>query len=175
MNNRLDFFNTVQEFSETLTDDDALLVISHNKTVGDAIVTLTGDWKIISALFSTEGYVKKTNNYKGTFDSIRQMILNVAYNICLNDEEFEKGFIEALTSSKETIIKNERHVSNNLTAEQADELIEMIDSSLSRSSKNPLFNLPTDIINKIEKRVIFNNESFEEIVLKALTNHLKED
>jgi len=98
MNNRLDFFNYLNDYADTLTDDDALLVLSHNKKQGDCFTSLVGDWEILSMLLSTKGYVNfEQGNYE-QFTNVKKMILNSALNICANDQETKEKFIKGLTT-----------------------------------------------------------------------------
>jgi len=101
MDNRLDFYNTVNDFSKTLTDDDALLVLSHNKKQGDCIAVLAGDWEILSQMLSTDGYVNTNEQNINTFENIKKSILNTAYNICANDVIVKDRFMEGLKELKQ--------------------------------------------------------------------------
>jgi hypothetical protein len=96
MDNRLAFFSYVKEYAETLTDDDALLILSHNKKQGDCFTSLVGDWEILSVLFSQKGYINYEEGNTEQFENIKKMILNTAYNICMTDEEKRIKFIEGL-------------------------------------------------------------------------------
>jgi len=96
MDNRLDFFNLIKKYSATLTDDDALLVLSHNKKDGDCITSLVGDWEILSVLFSQKGYVNLTEGTEEMFNNIKKMILNTAYNICVTDDNYKKLMLKKL-------------------------------------------------------------------------------
>lgn len=98
MDLRLDFFNGLNEYTKELTDNDALLVLSHNKKDGDCITLLSGDWEILSSLFSTKGYVNLTEGNQEQFNNIKKMILNTAYNICMTDDECKNKFIKGLSS-----------------------------------------------------------------------------
>lgn len=92
MDLRLDFFNALNEYSSGLTEDDALLVLSHNKKDGDCITLLAGDWEILSVLFSVKGYVNLDQGNREQYDNIKEMILNIAFNICMTDEEIKEIF-----------------------------------------------------------------------------------
>ena len=97
MDNRLDFFNYIKEYQTTLSDDDALLVLSHNKKDGDCITLLNGDWQILSALFN-DGYVNFVNGNRKWLNDIKKSILNIAYNICEFDNKSKRKFLKALNS-----------------------------------------------------------------------------
>ena len=96
MDNRLDFFSYAEEHAETLTNDDALLILSHNKKQGDCFVSLVGDWEILSVLFSQEGYVNYEKGNTEQFENIKSMILNTAFNIMVNDEKIRNEFLKGL-------------------------------------------------------------------------------
>jgi hypothetical protein len=96
MDNRLDFFNTLNKYLETLTDDDALMFIHHNKKDGDALMSLVGDWELLSILFSVNGYTNLPDDESHSYYEVKKMILNTAYNICLADEEAKNRFINNL-------------------------------------------------------------------------------
>ena len=100
IDNRLDFFIFLKEYAETLTDDDALLVLSHNKKDGDCFTSLMGDWEILSALFSSEGYVNFEEGNREQFENIKSMILNTAFNIMVNDEKIRNEFLKGLENPK---------------------------------------------------------------------------
>lgn len=97
MDLRLDFYNGLNEYAKQLTENDALMVLSHNKKDGDCITLLTGDWEILSALFSVDGYVNFDKGNKEQFENIKKMIINIAYNICMNDENYRVKFLKAIS------------------------------------------------------------------------------
>lgn len=96
MDLRLDFYNELNKYSDGLTDDDALLVLSHNKKDGDCITLLAGDWEILSSLFSINGYVNLNEGNEDQFIKIKEMILNTAYNICMTDDKYKEKFVKGL-------------------------------------------------------------------------------
>ena len=96
MDLRLDFYNELNKYSDHLTNDDALLVLSHNKRDGDCVTLLAGDWQILSSLFSVKGYINLTETNKEQFNNVKKMILNTAYNICMADDECKEKFINGL-------------------------------------------------------------------------------
>jgi hypothetical protein len=98
MDNRLDFFNSLNNYSATLTEDDAVLVLSHNKKDGDCVSVLLGDWEILSMLLSTEDYVNFKDGNKEQFENIKKCILNSAFNICMNNKETKDKFIKGLSN-----------------------------------------------------------------------------
>jgi hypothetical protein len=98
MDNRLDFFNSLSKYSDTLTDDDAVLVLSHNKKDGDCVSVLLGDWEILSMLLSIDGYVNFKDGNKDQFDNIKKCILNSAFNICMGDKKIKDKFIKGLSN-----------------------------------------------------------------------------
>jgi hypothetical protein len=100
MDLRLDFFNSLNQYTKELTEDDALLVLSHNKRDGDCITLLSGDWQILSSLFSIKGYVNLTEGNQEQFNNIKNMILNTAFNICASDIECRDKLSNALNVLK---------------------------------------------------------------------------
>ena len=101
MDLRLDFYNELNKYVDEFTEDDALLVLSHNKKDGDCLTLLAGDWEILSALFSTKGYVNLTDDNREQYDNIKKMLLNTAYNICMTDNKYKRKFINGLTGSND--------------------------------------------------------------------------
>jgi hypothetical protein len=97
MDSRLDFFSELNEYAGKLTNDDALLVLSHNKKDGDCIIMLVGDWELLSSLFSVKNYVNLTGNIE-QFENIKKMILNTAFNICATDQKYKDKFIKGLNN-----------------------------------------------------------------------------
>lgn len=96
MDLRLDFYNSLNEYASELTEDDGLLVLSHNKRDGDCITLLAGDWEILSSLFSVKGYVNLDSGNTEQYENIKKMILNTAFNIIMTDEEVKETFKKAL-------------------------------------------------------------------------------
>jgi hypothetical protein len=96
MNNRLDFIKKLNKHCETLTEDDALLFLSHNKKQGDAVFSLVGDWEFLSILFSVKGYANIPEHLKKEFEDVKKMILNTAFNICHTDLEIREKFTKRL-------------------------------------------------------------------------------
>ena len=99
MDNRLDFFNSLKHHIETLTEDDAVLVLTNNVKNGDCITTLCGNWEYLSSLFSIDGYVNLTEENRSGFDSIRNLILNTAINIINTDEKVKDTFEKFLNNN----------------------------------------------------------------------------
>ena len=98
MDSRLDFFNTLNKYANKLTDNDALLVLSHNKKDGDCITLLAGDWQLLSSLFSVKGIVNFSEGDIKQFENIKKMILNTAFNICVIDTKYKDKFIKGLNN-----------------------------------------------------------------------------
>lgn len=121
MDLRLDFFNALNDYAKELTKDDALLVLSHNKKDGDCITLLTGDWEILSSLFSVNGYVNLTEGTQTQFDNIKYAIINTAFNICMTDEKYRVKFLQAISKS---IVKIKRYTVYESMNEGAKKIIE---------------------------------------------------
>jgi len=97
MDLRLDFYNALNEYAAELNNDDALLVLSHNKRDGDCITLLAGDWEILSVLMSEDGYVNyKDKKQAEVFNNIRKMIVDITLNICKNDDKIRKSLFQTL-------------------------------------------------------------------------------
>ena len=101
MDNRLDFVNTTSKHLETLTEDDTLLVISHNKKQGDLFFSLFGDWENISIIMSNKDAVNHQENSKEQFEEIKELILNTAVNICEQDSQVLFTMLKGLKELKE--------------------------------------------------------------------------
>lgn len=95
MDNRLDFFNVLNNYVNTLTDNDSLIVISNNTKTGDSIMCSYGDWEKISILFS-EGYTKTEDYNIDTFLTIKELIINTSYNICLQNIDIRNKILNGL-------------------------------------------------------------------------------
>ena len=54
MDYRLDMFNSVKKYLSNIDENDAILVLMHNKKDGDCFTALGGDWEILSSLFSVQ-------------------------------------------------------------------------------------------------------------------------
>ena len=101
MDNRLDFVNSTSEHLETLTEDDTLLVISHNKKQGDLFFTLFGDWENISIIMSNKDAVNHKENSKEQFENIKKLMLNTVVNICEQDPKTLNTMLKGLQELKE--------------------------------------------------------------------------
>jgi hypothetical protein len=101
MDNRLDFVNTTSKHLETLTEDDTLLVISHNKQQGDLFFSLFGDWENISIIMSNKDAVNHQENSKEQFEEIKKLILNTAVNICEKNPKTLNTMLKGLQGLKE--------------------------------------------------------------------------
>ena len=100
MDNRLDFFNALKKHVETLSEDDALLVLTNNIKQGDCTTSLYGNWEFLSSLFSIDGYVNLTEENRESYDNIRKMILNTTINIINTDEKVKDTFRNFLNAEK---------------------------------------------------------------------------
>lgn len=98
MDNKLDFYNDIKRYAETLTDEDALLVLSYNKKDTDCINVLVGDWKILTGLFVPikEKDLDLKDGSAVNMNNIKSSIMNIAFNVCVNDKESKKKFLKAL-------------------------------------------------------------------------------
>jgi hypothetical protein len=96
MDNRLDFYNNVENFIETLTDETACLVLCHTPTEGDFILAFHGNWEYLSSPFSTMDYVKLNEDNKERYEMTKNFILNTAFNICNSNNEIKESFIKSL-------------------------------------------------------------------------------
>jgi hypothetical protein len=101
MDNRLDFVNNTTRHLETLTEDDTLLVISHNKKQGDLFFSLFGDWENISIIMSNKEAVNHSEDSKKQFEEIKKLILNTALNICEKDTKTLNTMLKGLNELKE--------------------------------------------------------------------------
>lgn len=98
MDLRLDFYQYIKDFASKITDDDAFLVITHNKKDGDCILSMAGDWEILSSLFSTDDYVNHED--QEVYENIRSLIINTAYNICRTDDKVRDRLMEGIRKLK---------------------------------------------------------------------------
>jgi len=98
MDYRLDLFNAVGVYEKESTEDDCLFILCHNKKSGDCLSAIIGDTEILSALLSTEGYVKTSSEEEiEKLKKMQRQILNVAINILNTDKELKKKFEFALS------------------------------------------------------------------------------
>lgn len=92
MDYRLDLYNAINNYGENANKDDVALIIVHNKKDGDLVTSFIGDWEILSAALTTEGYI---NNAEAT-EQIKNSILNIAFNIAMKDQTVKQKFLKAL-------------------------------------------------------------------------------
>ena len=93
---KLDFFNELNRFSNTLTEDDSLLVVSYNEKDGGLILNLAGDPELISLIISNNEAVKEDQGSKEVLEDIQKIILNASYSILMNNKKYKKKFIKGL-------------------------------------------------------------------------------
>lgn len=91
MDNRLDFINFLRDYSETMTEDDSLFLISFNKKQGDSFA-VNYNWEYISGLLSVGEVAEESE----AMQDARSVILNVTANICYQDKEIRDTLLEAL-------------------------------------------------------------------------------
>ena len=102
MDNRLDFANSTNNHLETLTEDDTLLVITHNKKEGDLFFSLFGDWENISMIMSNKEAVNHSGESEKQFNDIKKLILNTALNICEQDSQKLGVMLDGLQELKDS-------------------------------------------------------------------------
>tara|TARA_R110000851_G_C12955969_1_gene553793 strand:- start:448 stop:942 length:495 start_codon:yes stop_codon:yes gene_type:complete len=102
MDNRLDFANSTNNHLETLTEDDTLLVITHNKKEGDLFFSLFGDWENISMIMSNKEAVNHSSESEKQFNDIKKLILNTALNICEQDSHKLGVMLEGLQELRDS-------------------------------------------------------------------------
>lgn len=100
MDNRLDFTNETRRHLKTLTEDDTLLIIAHNKKEGDLFYTLFGDWEDISIIMSNKNVVNHEDGSEDDFNKIKKLILNTSLNICNEDPNVLKTLLKGLKKIK---------------------------------------------------------------------------
>ena len=100
MDNRLDFANYITKHLKTLTKDDTLFVISHNREEGDLFFSLFGDWEDISLIMSNKDVVNHSEESKEDFQEIRALMLNTALNICEQDTKMLNALFKELKKLK---------------------------------------------------------------------------
>lgn len=94
---RLDLFNAVENYNNNIDiENDALFIICHNKETGDAMTSFLGDEIILSQMLTVKGYCNIEKSDKKKFDSMQNMILNIAYNILLENKDKAKIFLKEL-------------------------------------------------------------------------------
>ena len=100
MDNRLDFVNYTTKHLETLTEDDTLFVISHNREEGDLFFSLFGDWEDISLIMSNKDVINHSGESKQDFQEIKVLMLNTAINICDQDTKMLNVLLKELKKLK---------------------------------------------------------------------------
>ena len=95
---KLDFFNELNRFSDTLTEDDSLMVVSYNEKDGGLILNLAGDPEMLSLIISNNEAVKEDQGSKEVLEDIQKIILNASYSILMNNKKYKKKFIKGLKS-----------------------------------------------------------------------------
>lgn len=91
MDNRLDLINYLKDYSETMTEDDSLFLVSFNRRQGDSFV-MNYNWEYISGLLS----VGEISEESEAMQDARSVVLNVTANICHQDKEIRDTLLEAL-------------------------------------------------------------------------------
>ena len=96
MDYRLDLYNQVKNYMDNANDDDVAMMIIHNKKDGDFVNYFIGDWEILSAALTTEGYINFKEGSQDGLEAMQKSILNIAYNIIMKDEKIKSKFKKAL-------------------------------------------------------------------------------
>lgn len=94
-----DLFNAVRNYQDSMTANDAILIIAYNNDDGDLLTGIDGDWQILSTILSTDeainiNSVEDAQQYK----HLKESILNIAANILNTNDEYRIKFINQFKS-----------------------------------------------------------------------------
>ncbi len=98
MDYRLDLFNAVEKYCESMSEEDAIFVIAHNTKNNDLFASLNGNWEIISSVLSdNKGYINLIDESdRKRHEEMQNAVLNMAINILHNNEDYKHKFKQVL-------------------------------------------------------------------------------
>ena len=102
MDNRLDFYNYLKEYRETLTNKDCLVVLSYNTEQKDCIVQTYGRLNNINAVLGVEELKRAPNSSQPALLELSVFILEAAVKMCKED----RGTAEIMQDELNEILKS---------------------------------------------------------------------
>ena len=97
MDYRLDLFNAVSKFSDSMDDENDGIFIISKSTHGDNFSALLGNTDLLQFMLSRpDTIVNPTNEQMINYESMQSFILNSAFDILMKNEQKRIFFIESL-------------------------------------------------------------------------------
>ena len=91
----LDFFNSLNEYVESLDyDKDSLLVLQHNKDNKASLNAFFGDPDPLISIMSKDGTLNVPEEGKHSIEQIKNVFLNTSFNIINEDLEIRNKFFK---------------------------------------------------------------------------------
>jgi len=95
MDNRLDFYNYMSEYVNTLDEDeDSVLLMTYNNKAKDYFYCLHGDTDVFSYPIITE------EGEEAVMTDCQKAMVNIVYNMCLDDAKLRLMFEENVMERK---------------------------------------------------------------------------
>ena len=95
MDNRLDFYNYMSEYVNTLDEDeDSVLLMTYNKKAKDYFYCLCGDTDVFSYPVRTE------EGEEAVMTDCQKTMVNIVYNMCLDNAKLRLMFEENVMERK---------------------------------------------------------------------------
>lgn len=95
--------DSINNYLDNVSDESALICIAHDPNSNDGFVFSYGNTELISFLLSNKEYVEDQD----FITDMKKSILNIAYNICDQDEEVKDRFLNKLLFIEEERAKRE--------------------------------------------------------------------
>jgi aromatic ring-opening dioxygenase LigB subunit len=87
IDNRLDFYNAVKKYAETIdTDDEFVIVMSYSKKLSD----------VITIVYGNLGYAVNLITDENPVYDLKQVVMNAALEFMLQDKELKTKVIKLL-------------------------------------------------------------------------------
>ena len=102
MKDKLGLVDFLNDLKSELTEDDTLLVMYHNKKDFNAVINFDGNWEDLSVMLSVDKSMNHTDESFEVHQEIKKTILNIAVNICNEDESVRDTFLAGLMSMMNT-------------------------------------------------------------------------
>lgn len=104
LDNRLDFYSAIQKYAGSLSEDDAILVLSCNHKEGDVFSLLKGDVGVLSSLFCKDGFVYQETNDENDMrlkTATMKAVFDICFTMLMENDGLMELFQESIRSVKE--------------------------------------------------------------------------
>lgn len=94
------FIKSVNKYLSTTEDNDAFLLLCFNNETIESIGITDCNWERLATLVQHKHLNTMSENSKEVFGNVRDVILNIAFNVLLDDSEKRIDFINNLLANE---------------------------------------------------------------------------